>query len=334
MGLNVVAASAQHVGSRKNQQDAFGSCELAGGELIAVLADGMGGLEHGEAASRIAVQTALQVCQAAAPSTGISDLFLHAVYAANEAVKRVSQELGSAGNVGTTIVLACVKDADLWWVAVGDSGLFLHREGALTQLNTAHIYGNRLSREESATHPDRESLTSYLGIENLTEVDRNVQPFKLQSGDRLMLMSDGIFKVLQAGEMSELIHGNAQQISDELLQRTLAKRMQYQDNATIVTLALGEQPVVAAIEPQKRAGVSLFAAAIVLLAIGSGIVWRYLGHPPVNVEVGPQVLMNLPRNPAEKPATTAAPTPGVPPQNLTAGEEAAKAEHAVGEESQ
>lgn len=326
MGLNVVLGSAQHVGSRKDQQDAYGSCDLGQGGWIAVIADGMGGLEHGDAASSTAVQTVLQICRTAAAPASAPDLLLHAVHAANEAVKAAAQRLGSPGDIGTTIVVTCVKESELFWAAVGDSALFLFRENALTQLNTAHVYANRLSGEQALTHPDRESLTSYLGIESLTEVDRNVQPFRLQAGDRLLLMSDGIFKVLNTTEICGVIRGNAQQISDDLVHETIAKGAQYQDNATVLTLSMTEETV-PPLEPKKRGSVSIFAAGIVLLAVGTGVVWRYLGPKKPSPDTGPQVLTNLAPKPDVKPATAAEPPSGVTAQGLGSAEDAGKAEH-------
>src|SRR5947209_4317544 len=136
MGLTVTTGAAQDLGARHNQQDAFGSIETADGGLLAVVADGMGGLESGEAASKAAVDAMLHTFQTRTPDESVAGALRRCVYAANEAV------CGIPADTGTTLVAVHVRGTELSWISVGDSAIFLERGGSLVKLNMAHNYAS------------------------------------------------------------------------------------------------------------------------------------------------------------------------------------------------
>src|SRR3982751_6267859 len=103
MDLTVTTGAAQDLGARHNQQDAFGSMETADGGLLAVVADGMGGLESGDAASRAAVAAMLRTFQARTPDESVATALRRSVYAANDAV------CGIPADAGTTLVAVHVR---------------------------------------------------------------------------------------------------------------------------------------------------------------------------------------------------------------------------------
>jgi len=67
-----------------------------------------------------------------------------------------------------------------------------------------------LSKEDADNHPERESLTSFIGAESLEEIDRNPEPLPMAAGDTILLASDGMFKTLDAQEIAASLHGAPQ----------------------------------------------------------------------------------------------------------------------------
>lgn len=250
--LNIIPGNAQNIGHREEQQDAFLFSDLANQELVArigvlaVLADGMGGLMMGRESSDLAVRTFLvEYCTKTLEET-INDELLRAAQVANAAVFDMASRANLAWNTGTTLVAAVVDLDELFWISVGDSRIYLFRDGTLKQLNRDHNYGNELqskveqgtiSQEEADKHPERHALTSYIGMDYLREVDFNKQAVPLKAGDRVLLCSDGLHGVLSEGEMLEALSLPAQEAAELLLNMTLVKNHTYQDNVTIAILA-------------------------------------------------------------------------------------------------
>ena len=253
--MRYLPGNAQDVGSRADQQDSFGFSDpndgafVAHGGFLAVLADGMGGLQHGQAASSAAVKTMLDAYRAKTAQESIPQALDRALRQANDAVLALAEHAGAAGHagaessVGATLVAAVLHESALHWISVGDSGLFLFRDGALSLLTSAHIYANELdasaasgkiSPEEARNDPQRQSLTSYLGLPVLREIDRSLRPLPLQARDRVVLACDGLFKTLTLEEIASELAADPQPACEALVRETLAKRLQHQDNITVL----------------------------------------------------------------------------------------------------
>jgi serine/threonine protein phosphatase PrpC len=247
----VLPGNCQHIGSRSSQQDAFGFSDkddlafVAHGGVLAVVADGMGGMAHGGEASHIAVRAFLRAYMAKSADETVPSALRRAIDMANHAVTSLAYQTDE-GNVGTTLVAAVVHRDALHWVSVGDSRLYLWRDRRLTQLTEDHIYANELdrdaangniSREDAINHPERRSLTSYLGLTSLDLIDYNPQPFPLFGGDRLLLCSDGLYVALVESEIAPLFNHDTQQAAEDLVTIVLAKGRHGQDNLTVAILA-------------------------------------------------------------------------------------------------
>ncbi len=247
----VLPGNCQHIGARSIQQDAFGFSDkddlvfVAHGGVLAVLADGMGGMAHGGEASHMAVRAFLQAYMAKSVDENVPTALRRALDEANQAVISLAYQADEE-NVGTTMVAAVIYDEVLHWVSVGDSRLYLWRDRQLTQLTEDHIYANDLdreatngniSREDAENHPERRSLTSYLGLTPLDLIDRNPQPFPLFSGDRILLCSDGLYVPLAESEIDPIFNHDAQQATEDLVALVLAKCRPGQDNLTVAILA-------------------------------------------------------------------------------------------------
>ena len=114
-------------------------------------------------------------------------------------------------------------------------------------VNLPHVYANlleqavasgSLSREAAANHPDREALTSFIGVQSLKEIDRNSEPWPVREGETILLATDGMFKTLDSVEMRSCLAGHPQSWPAALVKRTLDKREEMQDNVTVVSVTL------------------------------------------------------------------------------------------------
>lgn len=247
--LNVAIGNAQDMGARLEQQDAFAITPLEEQAVVdsrgvmAVVCDGMGGMECGAEAANLGAVTFMRSYLTA--EVVDDNALVDAVYAANEAVYENHQ--GKDGVIaGTTLVAASVQKDGLRFVSVGDSHVYLYRNGKLYQLNRDHNYFSELldqvragtiTLEEAQRHPERAHLTSYVGIRNLQLVDYNIEPVDLRAGDRVLLCSDGLFKTLSIHEITAGI-ANAEQydVQNALMNAVKAKGKRKQDNITIVVL--------------------------------------------------------------------------------------------------
>jgi len=242
----------QHIGARSSQQDAFGFSDkddqdfVAHGGVLAVVADGMGGMAYGGEASHLAVQVFLHCYMEKLADTTVPMALRHALGEANQAVINLSHQVGEE-NVGTTLVAAVVHEEVLHWISVGDSRLYLLRQGKLTQLTMDHVLAVELDREaangfisqeEAQCHPERPALTSYLGLAKLEWIDQNPQSFFLLDGDHLLLCSDGLYSGLDEQEIAASIDADPQVFAEQLVTQVLTKNRQSQDNLTVAILRL------------------------------------------------------------------------------------------------
>ncbi|MEP7364049.1 MAG: protein phosphatase 2C domain-containing protein [Acidobacteriota bacterium] len=259
--MNYRFGNAQHIGARQQQQDSFGFSDSgdesfsAHAGFLAVVADGMGGLAHGDAASRTAVRSFLQNYKAKTDTESIPQALDRSIRAANVDVNTLAASLSQSGEMGTTLVAAAMLDDELFWVSCGDSAIFLLRDGDLTLLNTQHVYArilderaarSEITNEEALGDRQREALTSHLGQPEMSEVDLSTHAFALQSGDTLLLASDGLFKTISEGEIASVAGNgsNMQAACERLVAAVLEKQRRGQDNVTVVALGYGEVAVV------------------------------------------------------------------------------------------
>jgi PPM family protein phosphatase len=311
--------NAQHAGARDTQQDSFGFSDpfahtfVEHGGLLAVVADGMGGMAHGDLASRTAVRVFLEAYAEKTAEEPIPDALLRALSRANEAVLVEARRVRAVGDVGTTLVAAVLRNSELHWISAGDSAIFIHGADGLTLVTRSHVYAEDLDRavaagavseEAAASHPERESLTSFVGAVELKQVDRSIRPLPLREGDTALLASDGLFKTLSAAEIAEQMSGPLQERCDRLVSRVVGAGRPGQDNITVVAIS-GEEAIRAAlpatgwssavlrgrrpVRPRLLRAALLFAMSA--LAAGAGYFLHLKGnHAPAvpAIEAGPE----------------------------------------------
>jgi len=235
-----------NIGSRQGQQDSFDVVNCSAGTL-AVVADGMGGLSDGDKVSQKIVATMRADALRIRP--GQTDTVLCQMAAhANQEVNRM---LGAARQYkcGSTLLAVLVEKYTVRWITVGDSRIYLYRGGSLIQLNREHIYraelleraiNGKLSFSEALHDPQSERLSSFIGMGELKHVDFCQNSLQLLPGDRILLMSDGIFNTLSNQDISRAISStpNAASAAAQLEQRVLQAASPNQDNFTCVILEL------------------------------------------------------------------------------------------------
>ncbi len=208
-----------------------------------VVADGMGGHEAGEVASRIAVET----MQQRIPKKASPEALAASVLDANEAVLRGAADGTGRPGMGTTVTAALIYDDEVVIAQVGDSRAYLLHENELQRITRDHslvadlIEQGRLTEEEARFHPQRSVITRALGS------DVNMQPdiysLRVEKGDRLILCSDGLSSMISDETIEAIMLENKypQEACDELVDEALAAGGL--DNVTVIVIdPLGEPP--------------------------------------------------------------------------------------------
>ena len=230
-------ANLQGIGSREEQQDAFGISRMARMEedgLLAVLCDGMGGMAEG---GRIAAETAAEmVAMFPWEDDGAVPEWVR------QRSGRVYQQF--RGHGGTTLVAALLRGRSLSFWCVGDSDLFLLREGTLYELNVRQEFRNDLVLralegafpvEDAFTDPQAGALSEYIGKEDV-RCDYTYLPFSLQPEDVLLLCSDGVSDTLTLKQIREAMALPPQACCDKLEEEILAAGRPNQDNYTAIVM--------------------------------------------------------------------------------------------------
>lgn len=238
----IIIDAEQDIGKRYEQEDYYiysdwYNCETGENGIIAVLTDGMGGYANGKQAAETGAKAFIK-SYTKSPEFGINKRLIDAVNYANKAVC-------AQGEGGAALVCAVISGWRLYWLGVGDCRIYLYRNGILRKLNIEHNYRRRLvgmacmgeiSMSEALTDIKGDALTSYLGIENITEYDFNDCEFPLLRNDKILLCSDGLYRTLSNREIGEAIAGKCYMAAYELRKKVLNKRKPHQDNMTAVVL--------------------------------------------------------------------------------------------------
>ena len=230
--LHYDAVSATAQGGRDRQEDAVVlNFPIGSSHGFAVLADGMGGHAAGDVASNIVVTEVFSELkmQGENPSGLEQDInaTLHAAIAdANACIKYVSRCKPEQDVMGTTVLAPVVFEDRLYWISVGDSPLWLFRDGELQRLNANHsmapeidqmLQAGLIDAEEAQSHPDRHCLTSVLMGEEIAKIDYSEAPTHLKPGDVILAASDGL-EFLEEEEISSIVRAHRHQPSAVLAQ--------------------------------------------------------------------------------------------------------------------
>jgi PPM family protein phosphatase len=241
---------------RQNNEDSFGYWESEDDQLflrkgrLAVVADGMGGYEGGQEASRLAVETLVAVYRDFSGDDPQQAL-VEGLQTAHEQIRQYSFEHPELRGMGTTCTAAAIVRAGdgaaqydaLYYVHVGDTRLYLIRAGQITRVTRDHSYVGRLveagmiSPEQAEHHPQRNILTAALGTNPDLIMDSPRQPEPLRPEDVLVICTDGLWGQMRDSEILDAIQNkSAEQAGRELIE--LARERGGPDNITVEILRL------------------------------------------------------------------------------------------------
>ena len=208
---------------------------------VFVVADGMGGAQAGEVASRIAIEA----FEGGLPDAGSPEERLRTLVreANHEIYERARADRQRAG-MGTTLTAAYVDNAHVAIAHVGDSRAYLFRDGTLQRLTQDHslvdelVRRGKLTEEQAAEHPQRSIITRALGPEPDVEVDTWTYPAR--AGDVVLLCSDGLTSMISEERVREILaaHSNLDAAGDALINE--ANEAGGRDNITVVLFRLEE----------------------------------------------------------------------------------------------
>lgn len=256
-------------GGREKNEDRMGYCYTRDSGLFA-LADGMGGHPEGEVASQLALQSLAAAFQREAKPSLKSPLrFLQeAILAGHHQLLRYATEKGLVDTPRTTVVACVLQGRAAFWAHCGDSRLYLVRGGKLIARTRDHSY-TELQQTLSQVVPidakfNRSVLFTCLGSPGKPVVD-TVGPVTLQSGDRMIVCSDGLWSQMEEEEIVELLSSRI--LSDavpEMVERALRNGGAHGDNVTVLAVeweAVEDSDSVAGVSTRSL-GEDVFASTI------------------------------------------------------------------------
>lgn len=223
-----------HVGRvRQNNEDTFlaltfdaggvrflgkeGGATLNGADFVFAVSDGMGGARSGEFASRIAVDKITRIFPASfrlgaqSLESGCQDFLLELFHAIHAEMLRLGRAYAECAGMGATLSLCWFRPDRVWFAHIGDSRVYyLPADGGMTQLTHDHTYAGWLHRQgklnerEVRNHPRRNALSQALGAGNQF-LDPHIGAVRCQSGDRLLLCTDGVTEGLWNRQVEEML---------------------------------------------------------------------------------------------------------------------------------
>lgn len=234
-------------GARPSQQDNKCVESVFGGAgVLAVVADGMGGLSGGEKVSGRIVQDV----HAAAPQFRPNTMDTILPQMVESICADINKMLGPEGiyKSGSTLLAVLSDGKKFSWASVGDSRIYLFRGGVMSQVNPEHnqlttewmpeVQAGRMSIQDAMNNPDGKKLTSFIGMGKLRYLSASRSSIAIAPGDRILLMSDGVFGTLSDQQMAEILTNcpDVTQAASLMENQVLAAQARGQDNFTAVIL--------------------------------------------------------------------------------------------------
>lgn len=208
-----------------------------------ILADGMGGYNGGEIASKLATASVKNYIETNFPQIekdkeGILKLIGSSIEYANMIVYDKAKENAELENMGTTLEVCLIYNNKAFIGHIGDSRIYRIRQEFMRKLTTDHSYVEQLvkdgtiTKEEAENHPKKNMLMKALGCTPYVEPDLMVKGFL--KGDTLLMCSDGLTNMVKEEEIYECVRENIETSCDKLVQR--ANEMGGYDNITVLVI--------------------------------------------------------------------------------------------------
>jgi protein phosphatase len=240
----VLRVAEQYAGSDTGRQRRANEDSLLTRSPLFVVADGMGGAQAGEVASRIAIESFQPgLADASEPELALAAL----ARAANTRIHELSHSNAEQAGMGTTLTSVYVGEEEVAIAHVGDSRAYCLRDGDLLRLTDDHslvdelMRQGRLTPEEAVEHPQRSVITRALGPESTVEVD--TRSFRARAGDVYLLCSDGLTTMISEEQIAAVLlaHPRLHDAGEALI--AAANEAGGRDNITVVLIRLEEVQV-------------------------------------------------------------------------------------------
>ena len=254
-------ASGISQGARDYQEDAITSDFPVGAEAgFVVLADGMGGHAAGDIASKIVLtevfsELKFHFADVSSFEARAPEILRSVANLANETLREHTRSHPETDGMGATLVVPALVENRLWWISVGDSPLFLYRNGKLSQLNEDHsmapqidfmVRSGLMDPQVAANHPDRNCLISVLMGTRIPKIDCPVKPFELKQGDIVVCASDGL-QFLTNAQIEKVLGKYRKTRSTEIAERLLDELHRLndpdQDNISFTVIKVNDASV-------------------------------------------------------------------------------------------
>ena len=233
------------IGKARERNEDFYSISEPGGEFgIFILADGMGGYNGGEIASRLATEATKTYIETNffkieyEKKEEILELIRNAMEYANKIVYEKAKQEEELEGMGTTLEVCLIYNNRAYIGHIGDSRIYRIRKGILQKLTQDHSYVQKLvkdgtiTKEQALHHPKKNMLIKALGCTPNIEPDVLVKGF--QEEDLILLCSDGLTNMVEEEEMNSIIQQDIENANKNLIQR--ANDLGGYDNSTVVIL--------------------------------------------------------------------------------------------------
>ena len=254
--INVSAESI--IGDRKYQQDFFlftpdtDSEAVKDSGMLAIVCDGMGGMEGGEIASRMCAELVYNGYYQVGKVDDVCQVLKELITAADGEVSALTDQNGRKLRSGTTAIAAVVRGSKAYWVSTGDSRIYYLHNGRLERITRDHNFrlllqeqcnAGYITQEEVETDGQKEALISYVGKGSNLLIDTGVIEFGTAKNDMLLLCSDGLYKALPDEEIQRLMlqHADSCAHLPKVLTRAAMEggRPGKHDNITVITVYKG-----------------------------------------------------------------------------------------------
>ena len=322
---------------------------------IYLVADGMGGHQAGEVASRGAVETTIQRYYADT-SRDVGKSLVRAVQAANQQIHTQAQTDPSKSGMGTTLVAAVVLGRKVYVANVGDSRAYLINKSSMTQITDDHswveeqVRAGLLTPDQAKRHPQRNLVTRALGSKPSVDVD--LFEGKVSSGDAILLCTDGLTGRVEDHEIATIVRDHPPHEAAQLLVAAANDRGG-NDNITVLIVSTDRDAAVAPLLAPAVAAAAAPASArrsklipvlvgvvgvVAIIALVLGALWAtgvLSGDKPTETAEPP--VATLAATPTTEPTSTAdtglspLPTASATPEATSTGPTATLAPTPVGQ---
>lgn len=227
---------------RKLNQDFVYSSERPVGSLanLFLVADGMGGHNAGDYASRVAVETIVEKAAASSETEPIR-ILEEAIQAANTLVRRRAARFSWLEGMGTTVVAAVCEGNSLWVANVGDSRLYVANDKGIRQITKDHswveemVRRGEIDREAARNHANKNIITRAVGAEDTVNVD--FFTVRLEEGDEILMCTDGLTNMLEDEEIRMILEGARDIVEKAQALVKAANEHGGRDNISVILIA-------------------------------------------------------------------------------------------------